>query len=477
MINNDYKLFKQYLKRDWYIQGFSAVPLFLSTAAMSGTFMKRYLGFGYRHFLFNYHNGYGEMAYDPEDFKNIWLVIKKKIAVNPSYLKDIKRLYHQNLNQFKPFFKKIKQTDLTKLSEQEIIKIFQELIFAQLENVGVSHIIDAIGFELEKEFKKSLEAELPRTSIVRFNEIFSNLITPSKISFVNQEEEDLSKIKGGIKNKKALEKHLAKYFWIQNSYAGPKLLTVDDFSKKLISLKKERKRIKNNSQDYLPYHFSQKLRRIINIIDYCAVWQDERKALIFQNVSYAGWILQEISRRLNQDVEIFYYLSLTEVKKLKSLSELAKKTLILKERQKGCLMIIRGEDNKVICGAKYRQLMKKDKSLVKNNSSNNQELHGTVANIGTVQGRVKIIRNMVSLNKFQSGNILVASMTRPEYMSAIKKAAAIITDEGGITCHAAIIARELNIPTIIGTKNATQILRDGDLIEVNANHGVIRIIK
>jgi len=477
MINNDYQLFKKYLQRDWSIQGFSAVPIFLSTAAMSGTYMKKYLGFGYRHFLFNYHKGYGEMAYDPEDFKNIWLIVNEKIAINSSYLKDVKKLYHQNLNQYKPFFQKIKQTDLAKLNEQEIIKLFQELILAQLENVGVSHVIDAIGSELEKEFQKALRGELPEISVSKFNEIFSGLITPSKISFVNQEEEDLLKIKGGTKNKKALEKHLAKYFWIQNSYAGPKLLTVDDFSKKLISLKKEKKRNKNNFHDYLPYHFSKKLKRMIKIIDYCAVWQDERKALLFKNISFAGWILQEISRRLNQNVEILYYLSLMEVKRLKSLRELAKKTVVLKERQSGCLMIIQGERDKFISGASYRRLMKENRSLVKSNIQNTQELHGTVANTGVARGRVRIIKNMLSLNKFQAGDILVASMTRPEYMSAIKKAAAIITNEGGITCHAAIIARELNIPTIIGTKNATQILRDGDLIEVNANHGVIRIIK
>lgn len=58
----------------------------------------------------------------------------------------------------------------------------------------------------------------------------------------------------------------------------------------------------------------------------------------------------------------------------------------------------------------------------------------------------------------------------------MKKAAAIITDEGGITCHAAIVSRELNIPCIIGTKVATKILKDGDLVEVNAEKGVVKII-
>ena len=68
-------------------------------------------------------------------------------------------------------------------------------------------------------------------------------------------------------------------------------------------------------------------------------------------------------------------------------------------------------------------------------------------------------------------------MTRPELMPAVKKAKAIVTDEGGITCHAAIISRELKIPCIIGTKIATKILKDGDFVEVDANNGVIRVLE
>lgn len=72
---------------------------------------------------------------------------------------------------------------------------------------------------------------------------------------------------------------------------------------------------------------------------------------------------------------------------------------------------------------------------------------------------------------------MVCVMTLPDYVSAMKLAKAIITDEGGITCHAAIISRELGIPCIVGTKIATKILKDGDLVEVDADRGIIKIIK
>lgn len=68
-------------------------------------------------------------------------------------------------------------------------------------------------------------------------------------------------------------------------------------------------------------------------------------------------------------------------------------------------------------------------------------------------------------------------MTSPWYLPAMKKATAIVTDEGGITCHAAIVSRELKKPCIIGTKIATKVLKDGDLVEVDANKGIVRIIK
>ena len=77
----------------------------------------------------------------------------------------------------------------------------------------------------------------------------------------------------------------------------------------------------------------------------------------------------------------------------------------------------------------------------------------------------------------KDNEILVSPMTVPDYLPAMKKAKAIITDEGGITCHAAIVSRELGIPCIVGTKIATQVLKDGDRVEVDANKGIVKILK
>jgi len=106
-----------------------------------------------------------------------------------------------------------------------------------------------------------------------------------------------------------------------------------------------------------------------------------------------------------------------------------------------------------------------------------KEFGGTVAFRGLAKGYAKIITKREQIFSLGKNEILVAIMTTPDYIPAMKKAAAFITNEGGITCHAAIIAREMKKPCIIGTKIATKILKNGDLVEVDATRGVVRILE
>lgn len=102
------------------------------------------------------------------------------------------------------------------------------------------------------------------------------------------------------------------------------------------------------------------------------------------------------------------------------------------------------------------------------------EIKGDAAYRGKVRGRVKIVLDIGGLSSFQKGKILVTPMTTPDFILAIEKAKAIVTDKGGIGCHAAIISREFKIPCVIGTKIATKVLKDGDLVEVDARKGIVR---
>lgn len=105
-------------------------------------------------------------------------------------------------------------------------------------------------------------------------------------------------------------------------------------------------------------------------------------------------------------------------------------------------------------------------------------LRGRSAYPGVVQGRARLVfGNNPTGVIFNDGEILVAVSTSPELVPLMKKAAAIITDEGGVTSHAAIVSRELKKPCIVGTQTATRVLKDGDLVEVDAERGIVRIIQ
>ncbi|MEJ0002182.1 MAG: PEP/pyruvate-binding domain-containing protein [bacterium] len=108
--------------------------------------------------------------------------------------------------------------------------------------------------------------------------------------------------------------------------------------------------------------------------------------------------------------------------------------------------------------------------------TDSKSLTGQIGNKGYAKGRVRILKRKEQIEEMQEGEIIVSAMTTPEFVPAMKKAAAIITDEGGITCHAAIVARELNKPCVIGTKFATQLLHDGDEVEVDADKGIVKIL-
>lgn len=104
------------------------------------------------------------------------------------------------------------------------------------------------------------------------------------------------------------------------------------------------------------------------------------------------------------------------------------------------------------------------------------ELKGAVAFPGFVRGTVRVVFSPRDLAGVHDGDILVAAMTTPSFASVLPKVSAIVTDEGGMTCHAAIIVRELQKPAVIGTKFATTVLRDGDVVQVDATKGIVKVI-
>jgi len=148
----------------------------------------------------------------------------------------------------------------------------------------------------------------------------------------------------------------------------------------------------------------------------------------------------------------------------------------IEKRADGCMYIAHPDQSYEIELCEFEKAIIELKKVTEIETEKTDNFKGQIACKGNVKGIVRVILDPHDDKGFQKGDILVTSMTRPEFVPIMKKAGGVITDEGGITCHAAIISRELNIPCIIGTKLATKILKDGMRVEVDADNGIVRIL-
>ena len=188
-------------------------------------------------------------------------------------------------------------------------------------------------------------------------------------------------------------------------------------------------------------------------------------------------ILKEMAKRFDLSVDDLYFYTMNE---LMSLIDTGQK-IEVQDRKAGYVLWKSHGEKKVFYGERFKEI----NDYVDKRMRSGQEdgiLTGSVAFGGKVRGRVRILRHnkedvSKEVEKFAEGDILVTEMTRPDTVMACGKAAAIVTDEGGVVCHAAIIARELKKPCIVGTKIATRILRDGMMVEVDADRGIVKVIE
>ena len=125
-------------------------------------------------------------------------------------------------------------------------------------------------------------------------------------------------------------------------------------------------------------------------------------------------------------------------------------------------------------GLLLARYLKNVRIVKKIEKENKNFISGAVVYPGKVRGRVKLVDFEKNVQDFEEGDILVCDNTDVRYIPFMKKSLAIVTDRGGILSHAAIVARELKKPCVIGTKIATNLFKDGDIIEVDANNGTIK---
>jgi phosphohistidine swiveling domain-containing protein len=182
-------------------------------------------------------------------------------------------------------------------------------------------------------------------------------------------------------------------------------------------------------------------------------------------------LAKQISKKVKYHYKLILCLTKEEVSDYFNKKRIPNKRQ-LEERNKQSAFLHENGEPKLFVGRETEKI----RGLVEDDTKP-KYLKGVVAFIGRVVGRVRIVNRPNQAKDFKQGDILVAGSTRPEFLPIMEKASAFVTDAGGILSHAAITAREMNKPCIIGTKIATKVFKDGDLVEVDANWGIVRIIK
>lgn len=180
---------------------------------------------------------------------------------------------------------------------------------------------------------------------------------------------------------------------------------------------------------------------------------------------YAYPLLKVIAQKFDLRVNELVYLTGDEiVDLLKGKSEANKEEI--KMRMSDYALIEKKGEYTLLSGKQVKRAILK--AIVETT------VKGTVANRGRATGKAKLVYEVEDISKVDKGDIIVSPMTHPKLVPAIIKASGIITDFGGLLCHAVIVSREFGIPCVVGTKKATKVFKDNDLAELNAYEGVAR---
>lgn len=237
-------------------------------------------------------------------------------------------------------------------------------------------------------------------------------------------------------------------------------------------IKKQKEKIINNKKttDAFLKKLSWNSRRLFEYIQVCMELRDSRKEAIQKNIVLISDALIALGRKYGLTYDD---LSVVHHSELRKLSDILFVNQIKARKRDG--VILRSHSGGVEISAVNFEEIKEEMS--KRIGVNSEEIRGVTACPGSVTGIAKIVLSEKDFSDFKQGDILITSMTRPEFVPLMKLAAAVVTDEGGITCHAAIISRELGVPCIIGTRTATLNIKSGSLVKVDADKGIIKIIK
>ncbi|MBS3165967.1 hypothetical protein J4444_02495 [Candidatus Woesearchaeota archaeon] len=389
------------------------------------------------------------------------------------------------------FSQDIKRMRLKTKNKKELLQLFA--YFRKKYETLCSFLYytqSAVDF-LEKTIREELEKILALQGKDELLEEYLSLLTaPIKQNLVNKQQDELLWMAMKLQQKhdisNDLNKYMENYLWLsaRDGVSEPDSrksiieriteLSTQNPQQKLAEIVKERKLTQQRYREVVQelslsgtlLHLIQTAKEFV----YLRTYRTDILASAFFNIRP---LLREIGSKINLEFEEVCYLTADEVEKLKSKTPSKKK---IAERIQDYAFLVLKSKKKVVVGKELNRLKEKSNSNNNSKSKVSTEIKGKPAYDGIVQGTVKIVLTAKDMYKIKEGDVLVASMTTPDIVPAMQKAAAFITDEGGMTCHAAIIAREMKKPCVVGTRNATKVLKDGDRVEIDAGKGTVRKI-
>lgn len=400
------------------------------------------------------------------------LGIVKVVETGNDFLRRWGQYVYRSGRDIDRFCARLQRVNFKHMSDNRLFKLYQEAF--QIYDACDYHIViirnsnGIVQQRLQKIFEPSVVA---------------TLLSTGKKSFFIKEHEELLKISQRITRNKIsprlqremIEAHAKKFFYLTCGYYLEKPLSVEDFEKKLrlamqegetlSSFRRELKKLAvQRGQLLRRLKLTKKIDRLVEFGSESTYFKDYIRSKLNHLLFYNVQIFKEIARRTNNNWQVVASVLPNEIE------EVIKYHKKIKERHH-FVLFSDGEKINSVDGIAAKQLVAKfNKHFLPTAAS---KLVGTGASSGKVRGTVLIVHD-VKEAAGKRGYILVAPMTTPDLMPAMRKAIAIITDEGGLTSHAAIVSRELGIPCVVGTKVATKVLRNGDTVEVDAARGLIK---
>ena len=345
-------------------------------------------------------------------------------------------------------------TDLPELNER-VLDFWLPTLIGEFANYG------SVGY-LDKRLAEFIPDDRERRKAMQI------MTAPLEPSFFQKSDAELL-------SAVSLEEYAKDYHWLGNSYGGVKLLDARYFEKVKAKLPIDLESVMSARFDELKtkradlirsYKIDQALISACDLLLDLSLQQDERKAIMMQLQSVKQEFLQNQAKLEDADWKDLLNRSLREIDQA---NDRGGKYSVKVEN--GNIDIVSDEERTMHFWRHYSQ------EKVEGEFSG---LSGAIASRGSAartRGVVKLVRNPGEVESFEEGSILVTEMTSPEYMSLMRKATGIVTDAGGLTSHAAIIARELNVPCIVGTKTATSFLEDGMEVETDTHAGTVRLVE